>query len=249
MKSLITFILSILITVNSLGQNNTCQTASPYVDNILIVYTPATNWVEFYRRFVAPSTFVNFSYTPFSAAPNGTVLCPSIDVLYILYDVNCSFVTTSTDGSFTGLVPGANYIIGFIANCSIAGGIGFIIIAEDTTLPVKLLYFTAESTDRGISLLWATGSETECNGFSIERSTDISNWLNIGFVEGAGNSQQIIDYNFEDTKPIKGVNYYRLIQYDNNGDFEISQTIAIIWDSETKTSPFRFYNILGQKVR
>lgn len=248
MRHIITLILTVCLAFSALSQNNTCQTASPYVDNVLIVYTPSTNWVELYRRFVAPSSSVNFSYTPFSAAPNGTVLCPTIDVLYTLYDSNCGFVATSSDGSFNGLVPGVSYTVGFIATCTVAGGIGFVIIAEDTTLPVELLFFTAESIPSGVNVMWATASELNCAGFMIERSADTVNWLNIGYVEGAGYSQQTIRYVFEDRRPVNGVNYYRLTQYDLNGQFEMLQIIAIVWNKEVTTNPFRLYNFLGQKV-
>jgi hypothetical protein len=82
----------------------------------------------------------------------------------------------------------------------------------------------------------------------VERSTDLSSWVNIGFVEGMGNSQQLVKYYFEDKSPVHGVNYYRLTQYDTNGDFEILQTIAILWNKEVTTRPFRHFNFLGQKV-
>jgi hypothetical protein len=110
------------------------------------------------------------------------------------------------------------------------------------------MYLTAESTPTSINVIWATASELNCSGFFLERSTDLSDWISIKFVEGMGNSQQLVKYYFEDKNPVHGVNYYRLTQYDINGDFEILQTIAIMWDKETQNSPFRMYNFLGQKT-
>jgi hypothetical protein len=160
---------------------------------------------------------------------------------------SCILIDANATGAFNNLIPGNTYVLGYVANCTSAG-IGFILTGEDIALPIELLYFTAQSTPDGIDLLWASGSELNCAGFKLERSSDASNWLDIGYVEGAGNSQQVIRYLFEDRKPTLGVNYYRLIQYDFDGDFEILQTIAIMWNKETQTSPFRYYNFLGQKV-
>jgi len=251
MKRLITFLLAVILTITLFGQNNTCQTATPYVDNTFIIYNPPTNWVEFYRSFQAPTPSVDFTFTPFSAVGgNGGAICPNIAIQYFLYfrmGSSCILVDANTTGLFENLVVGGNYVLGYVANCPLTG-IGFILTGEDISLPIELIYFTAQSSDKGVTLLWASGSEFNCAGFKIERSADASNWLDIGYVEGVGNSQQIVRYSLDDKKPISGVNYYRLIQYDTNGDFEILQTIAIMWNKEIQTSPFRYYNFLGQKV-
>jgi len=250
MKRLIIFLLAIILTIASFSQNNTCQTATPYIDNTFIIYNPPTNWVELYRVFQSPETSVDFTYTAFSSVTNGVAICPNIDIQYFLYAImgnSCILIDANATGAFNNLIPGNTYVLGYIANC-ISAGIGFIRTGEDIALPIELLYFTAQSTPDGIDLLWASGSEFNCAGFSLERSTDASNWLNIGFVEGAGNSEIVTRYVFEDERPTPGVNYYRLTQYDLDGDFEILQTIAIVWNKETQTSPFRYYNFLGQKV-
>jgi len=246
MKTLISLIVAILIAATSFGQNNSCPTTIPYSDNTFISYNPSTNWVSFYRVFESPGTSVDFSFSVSVRAD----LCPSIAIEYSLYVVMgsmCVPIQSNTTGIFTGLTPGDTYIIGFTANCT-QSGISGVFTAEDISLPVELLYFTAKSTSDGINLIWASGSEFNCAGYALYSSTDASTWLNIGYLEGAGNSQQTERYSFVDKNPIHGVNYYRLIQYDTNGDFEILQTIAIMWNKEIQTSPFRYYNFLGQKV-
>jgi len=236
------------LTVN--GQpNNTCLTAQNYIDNSFVgPFIPPTNWVELYYTFTAPDDSIDFSFTAFSAVLNGVALCPTIDVIYFLFDSNCGFLATSATGEFTNLTPGQQYVLGYLANCP-AAGIGFILTSEDIVLPVRLLYFTAKSSVSSIDLIWSTATETNCAGFLIDRSVDVSTWTNMGFVEGAGNSQQVTRYLFSDNKPIEGVNYYRLTQYDLDGDFEILQIIAIMFNKEVKTNLFRQYNFLGQKIR
>jgi len=50
------------------------------------------------------------------------------------------------------------------------------------------------------------------------RSTDGVAWEAIGQVKGSGNSSEIQSYSFIDRQPISGLSYYRLDQYDFNGD-------------------------------
>jgi len=249
MKALIA-VLAVCLGLAVSGQpNSTCSTAQSYVDNVFVgPFIPPTNWVELYYTFTAPDDSIDFSFTAFSENDqNGVSLCPIIDVVYFLFDSNCGFLSTSITGEFTNLIPGQQYILGYLANCPVAG-IGIIRTREDIVLPIRLLYFTAESSVNSIDLIWSTATETNCAGFLIDKSTDMSVWTNIGFVEGAGNSQQVIRYTLTDHKPIEGVNYYRLTQYDLDGSFEIMQIVAILWKADVKTSPFKQYNILGQRV-
>ena len=136
----------------------------------------------------------------------------------------------------------------YSTQCPTTGLVTLLCTAENMVLPVRLIYITAESTPTGVNVKWATGSETDCYGFILERSTDLSAWVNIGFVEGAGNSMQLVSYHFEDRNPVQGVNYYRLTQCDTDGDYEVLQVVAIMWIGEEDSNPFRFFNMLGQSI-
>ena len=50
------------------------------------------------------------------------------------------------------------------------------------TLPVELTSFRASKTNSGVTLYWSTKTETNNNGFEIEKSADKSTWTKIGFV-------------------------------------------------------------------
>ena len=233
-----------IVTSTVFGQTN-CSTAGPYIDDGFVFYNPSQITIQRCYTFISPSDSINFTFT-LATTPPGTCLD---EPLYQLYNQNCSTIDTANgDGLFTNLTPNTNYVLCYRVTCS-TGQVAVLFTSEEIVLPIELLYFTAQSTPDGIDLLWASGSELNCAGFKLERSVDASNWLDIGYVEGAGNSQQVTRYLFEDRKPTLGVNYYRLIQYDFDGDFEILQTIAIMWNKETQTSPFRYYNFLGQKIK
>lgn len=99
---------------------------------------------------------------------------------------------------------------------------GIDILCVGCSLPVELIAFTA-TLNQGIVLLnWETASETENDGFWVQRSQDGLNWENIGWVDGALNSSEHVLYSFEDRNPLLGNGYYRLKQVDMNGAHEYS---------------------------
>jgi hypothetical protein len=81
----------------------------------------------------------------------------------------------------------------------IVGGIGIV-------LPVHLLYFTADNKNDKAVLTWSSADEQGVT-YTIERSTDGSNFTAIGTVTGTGQSS----YTYTDPNPISGRVYYRLV--------------------------------------
>ena len=67
---------------------------------------------------------------------------------------------------------------------------------------------------------WSTATEINTDYFIIERTTDGVYFDEVGFVKAAGNSFQTINYEFEDHSPLNGISYYRLKQYDLDGQNE-----------------------------
>ncbi len=94
-------------------------------------------------------------------------------------------------------------------------------------LPVELIDFRAEE-DRNheVLLSWITESEINNKHFEVERSSDGRNFDAIGLVLGNGNSSNVQQYSFLDSKPVP-MAYYRLKQVDFNGDFEFSNVIIL----------------------
>jgi hypothetical protein len=94
-------------------------------------------------------------------------------------------------------------------------------------LPIDLLYFKGKEAASENLLEWSTTTEINNDYFTLERSHDALNFNEIGILSGAGNSFIQLDYKFIDDAPNSGINYYRLIQTDYNGDFSISNIIAL----------------------
>lgn len=108
--------------------------------------------------------------------------------------------------------------------------------ASLTTLPIKMSSFTAQCNGDNIKLLWTTAMELNNDYFTIERSSDAINFSTIDKIDGAGNSNENINYEFIDLNPLNGVNYYRIKQTDFNGEFSYSELKAMKCNSEIEFS-------------
>ena len=95
-------------------------------------------------------------------------------------------------------------------------------------LPVKLLEFTAEPTNRrSILVRWATASEKNNASFTVERSADGRTFGGISKVLGAGTTQVRSNYEVLDEKPLPNTSYYRLRQTDLDGSTSYSPVRAV----------------------
>jgi hypothetical protein len=84
-------------------------------------------------------------------------------------------------------------------------------------VPVELVSFDVSKVKSNALVEWTTASELNNSHFEIERSEDGTEFEKIGEVEGSGDSNRLLNYNFVDRNPAKGYNYYRLQQVDFDG--------------------------------
>lgn len=105
-------------------------------------------------------------------------------------------------------------------------------------LPIALLNFTAKAVDRDAELNWITSSEINNAYFSIERSFDNQNFTDIGKVDGAINSNELMNYIYID-RNAKSFNqqviYYRLRQVDVDGHNTLSNVVAVGFNDKVET--------------
>ncbi len=97
-----------------------------------------------------------------------------------------------------------------------------------TPLPIELISFEGKTIGAVNELTWATATERDNDHFDVERSADGAAFERIGSVAGAGNSQQVIHYELTDARPLRGPNYYRLMQVDTDGSTTYSNIVALI---------------------
>jgi len=102
---------------------------------------------------------------------------------------------------------------------------------EIVPIPVELTSFKASTFNNAVELVWNTATETNNQGFDVERKLDNeSQWNKIGFMEGKINSSERSVYNFKDSFEniaYKGKAQYRLKQIDLDGTIDYSNQIAV----------------------
>ena len=93
-------------------------------------------------------------------------------------------------------------------------------------LPVELIEFEAVAKGKEVHLNWSTASELNNDYFEIYKSKDGSTFEKVDWIDGAGNSNTIIEYESIDQSPFTGWSYYKLVQTDFDGTF---------WESELQS--------------
>jgi len=96
-----------------------------------------------------------------------------------------------------------------------------------STLPVTLTRFNGETLQTSNLLWWNTAAEVNNAFFTLLRAADGLHFTPVVQIAGAGNSSIGRYYQFEDTQPLTGNNYYRLQQTDFDGQTTIAGTILL----------------------
>jgi hypothetical protein len=139
--------------------------------------------------------------------------------------------TQLTGTSASGTDYNANVLVwsGLTSFSEFGGG------GQGGPLPVELVSFNAICEEDVVKLNWSTASEKNSSHFDIEKSQDGIDWILIGSVPAAGNSNEEITYSFQDnTKSYQ--EYYRLNQFDFDGKNKIYGPISA--DCKNENSEF-----------
>src|SRR5258706_7268464 len=155
-------------------------------------------------------TLYNLNYTNSSGANAWTVLKASTPAGPWTLNGNCIVSTASATAR--------DNMSGFSVFTSGQSGL---------PLPVDLLNFDAVIQSEDVLTTWVTATEVNCDYFVIERSQDGINFEMVGTRRGSGNSSVTLYYSMLDTKPIKGISYYRLREVDFDGTDTKSRLVAV----------------------
>lgn len=163
---------------------------------------------------------------------------------------NFNLLSSTTPGNINGI----NYteiagITGF------SGGTGGVVLVPGGFLPVEWLYFKGMSHVSYNTLEWGTSSEENTDHFEVERSKDGVNFEYIGKVQANGNSTEVMNYSFDDFRPSRGDNYYRIKLVNKDGTTELTEIVVLNNNSTLNANVYPnpvidevFYNYSTDKV-
>jgi hypothetical protein len=121
-----------------------------------------------------------------------------------------------------------------------------ITIDRISALPVELKDFYGKQHKNDNLIFWSTSSEKNSSHFIVESSVDGINWSFLTNVKGSGNSQTLINYSTIEYS-VDVTKYYKLTQYDFDGQNKTYDPIVIIRDFKNK-EVIKYVNILGQEI-
>lgn len=133
-----------------------------------------------------------------------------------------NYTILSTSGAFSGtptLVSGSNYSL-----VTPISGTG-VQVSKNASFPLPAVWgsFTALARNNQVVLNWETLQETNVTHFTIEYSSNGRDYLPLGTVNAAGNSNSLNKYSFTHNLPdLQKSNYYRIRQSDVDGKSAIS---------------------------
>ncbi len=135
-------------------------------------------------------------------------------------------VGTAPGGAGSGAVAVSNPVGNRFGKPGGAGADGQAKFTYSTVvvLSVSLANFDVKSTIAGAELTWSTVSEANNNRFEVLRSTDNKAYVKVATVAGNGTTTNKSFYTAKDNSPEVGINYYKLVQIDNDG----TQTVVAI---------------------
>ena len=166
-----------------------------------------------------------------AADPIGTIKNAPSAIFSLIGATQASFVPVVSVSS-TEICAGSNLNLDFIANyCS-------------SPLPITIEYFQGNKSGNVHNLTWKINCDNSTqNIISLERSADNHNFIDIySITTDAVRCQLPFDY--IDSRPLNGINYYRLKIIDANGKVNYSIIIALL----NKNSGFDILGILPNPV-
>jgi hypothetical protein len=112
-------------------------------------------------------------------------------------------------------------------------------------LPIELISFDGTNTNIGNFLIWKTASEHNTSYYEIQKMQN-GIFKTIAQTPAAGNSNELLTYTFVDNDFDPQINYYQLVQHDNDGYFETFGPISV--DNTKQRVVVKVINMLGQTI-
>lgn len=132
------------------------------------------------------------------------------------------------NNSTLGNAPGVSgAAIGSVTTPAVSTFCPWILSSILNPLPIELLNFDVSCVNNEVVMEWCTATELNNNHFNVEYSIDGANFTKIATILGNGTTVYKHCYKFITNSTIGDINYYRLIQVDNDGKSTTYETKTI----------------------
>jgi hypothetical protein len=98
---------------------------------------------------------------------------------------------------------------------------------NEIPLPIELIYFKAHLENDIVNMEWQSAQEIDNDFYTVEKTIDRENYVEVAQISGAGTSKKKITYHAVDPNVSAGKSYYRLKQTDYSGRVTYFQPIVI----------------------
>lgn len=170
---------------------------------------------DYFGLDVTDSVKFNYAYAQYSSSYNDRLVVRvskdgGLTYPYVIFDKSGAQLATApaTTSSFT---PSASQWATFSYSL-------------ESIVPVELTSFTATAKDNTVQLNWTTATETNNNGFEIQKKIG-DDFVTISFVKGYGTTTTEQSYSFTEKNLTPGIHIYRLKQIDFSGQYQYSNTV------------------------
>jgi choice-of-anchor B domain-containing protein len=181
-----------------------------------------SSW-EMSNNSIVHNLFVRGNYAHISYYTSGYVVLditdptnPQLAGQYDTYPQNNSGNYDGAWGCYPYLASG-NVLISDMST-------GLYVLHFDGEVPVELTSFSANATGNSVKLDWQTATETNNQGFEIQRKSE-NEFITVGFVQGNGTTTEPRQYSYIDKNLSNGTYEYRLKQIDFDGRFDYSDVV------------------------
>lgn len=110
---------------------------------------------------------------------------------------------------------------------TVNGFSGFVVQTVSATLPVTFRSFDVNQKGKDVVLNWTTEMEQNSRTFQVQHSLNATDWTTLSFVAAAGNSNTLKNYAHLHRNAPAGINYYRIVQQDQDGKTFYSEVKTI----------------------
>ena len=223
-----------LLCLGVAGQNETCETATPFPTTLPACksFAPQDTAVVCWS-FIAPTTSLLIDAVTTSS-------CVTVQREYVWYDGECTEVDRNTSGVFFP-ETGMPYTFCVEVVCEQGNGIQQVCIFEPLPLYAKLLLFEGGQRGSYILLRWLA-VEYDHEAYRIRRSMDMVRWEDDAWISSDGPNGEVTEYRWI-TAGWPGVNYFRI--YDQDDVLLAQAAVPFLFDGQVPL----YFNVLGQIIR